>query len=180
MSLTPLQQARDVERPTREEMLQRDFSAQQFWSQNKDLFQDAWAEWEAEAGDRTPALDASLYDPQLRAAVEAAWDDPSKEAAVRDLWKEVFPGVYAVQFFDPERLKDLRAYLDLVAEAGIPLRPPYGIVLNRGGAMLDRRSEGYLAAPGFQTFYQGLMDRYMRPVSRRTSIAAGHTARVTP
>lgn len=166
MSLTSLQKARGVERPTREEMLQRDVSVQRFWGENKNLFQDAWTEWEAEGEGRADALDATLYDPALRAAVEAAWEDPSKEGAVRDLWKEVFPGVYAVQFFDPARLKDLRAYLDKVADAGIPLRPPYGIVLNRGGAMLDPRSEGHLAAPSFQNFYQGLMDRYMRPVSR--------------
>ena len=56
--------------------------------------------------------------------------------------------------------------MDRVADAGIPLRPPYGIVLNRGGAMLDPRSEGYLAAPTFQAFYQDLMDRYMRPIAR--------------
>ena len=32
--------------------------------------------------------------------------------------------------------------------------------------MLDPRSEGYLAAPGFQGFYREMMDAYMRPVSR--------------
>jgi len=34
--------------------------------------------------------------------------------------------------------------------------------------MLDGRSEGYLAAPNFQTFYKDkdLMDTYMRPISR--------------
>ena len=32
--------------------------------------------------------------------------------------------------------------------------------------MLDRRSEGYLAAPSFQNFYQTLIDKYMRPISR--------------
>jgi len=60
----------------------------------------------------------------------------------------------------------MRDYLDKVADADIPLRPPYGIALNRGGAMLDSRSEGYLAAPTFQAFYQDLMDYYMRPVAR--------------
>ena len=85
---------------------------------------------------------------------------------VKDLWEEVFPGVYRAQFFNVERLAALREYLDGVADAGIPLRPPYGIVLNRGGAMLDPRSEGHLAAPGFQGFYREMMDAYMRPVSR--------------
>lgn len=111
-------------------------------------------------------LDSSLYDPRLRSAVEQAWKDPTTDSAVRDLWQEVFPNVYKVQFFDPERLSVLRQYLDTVANADIPLRPPYGIVLNRGGAMLDSRSEGYLAAPNFQAFYRDLMDAYMRPISR--------------
>ncbi len=60
------------------------------------------------------------------------------EQGVRELWKELCPGVFVAQFFDPERLASLRAYLDHVADADIPVRPPYGIALNRGGAMLDR------------------------------------------
>ncbi len=165
MSVTSLERARTIERPTREEMLQRAPSVQQFWTKNRDLFKDAWTDWESSEG-REHVLDSSLFDPQLRSAVEQAWDDPTKEAAVRELWKEVFPGVYATQFFDPQRLAALRDYLDEVSSADIPLRPPYGIVLNRGGALLDPRSEGYLAAPSFQAFYKELMDSYMRPVSR--------------
>lgn len=163
MQTDPLKRAREIERPTREAMLQRAPSVQYFWSQNVGLFKDAWKEWDT-AHDMQ--LDSSFYAPALRKAVEAAWDDPSKEIAVRDLWEEVFPGVYKAQFFDPDRLVELRAYFDAVADAGIPVRPPYGISLNRGGAMLDPRSAGYLAAPKFQEFYQGLMDAYMRPISR--------------
>ncbi|MGQ7845163.1 hypothetical protein ACUNV4_11850 [Granulosicoccus sp. 3-233] len=166
MSLTTLERARAVERPSREAMLQRAPSVQQFWGQNRDLFQDAWKEWEEGAGHQDLMLDRSLYDPRLRNAIEQAWEDPTRETAVRDLWTEVFPDVYQAQFFDPDRLGVLRSYLDQVANAEIPLRPPYGIVLNRGGAMLDSRSEGYLAAPNFQAFYRDLMDAYMRPVSR--------------
>ena len=165
MQINSLTRARTIERPTRNEMLQRTFSVQQFWDQNKDLFKDAWKEWEDGTG-QTSVLDSSLYDPKLRAAVEQAWEDPTKEAAVKDLWEEVFPGVYKTQFFDPQRLSVLRDYLENVADADIPLRPPYGISLNRGGAMLDERSEGHLGAPNFQTFYRGLMDAYMRPISR--------------
>lgn len=166
MSTTSLEQARTVARPTRSAMLERHPSVQAFWNQNETLFEDAWREWEATGGDEEITLDRSLYAPKLREAIEQSWTDPAKEIAVKDLWTEVFPGVYTAQFFDPERLKDLRAYLDRVAVAGIPLRPPYGIALNRGGAMLDPRSEGYLAAPVFQDFYQDLMDHYMRPISR--------------
>lgn len=32
--------------------------------------------------------------------------------------------------------------------------------------MLDPRSEGYLAAPSFQTFYRELLNKYMRPIAR--------------
>lgn len=163
MTQTLLDRARKVERPSREAMLQRAHSVHQFWGQNKNLFQDAWKEWETVD---TPRLDSNLYDPHLRTAVENAWNDPSLETAVQTLWQEVFPGVYKTQFFDPEHLNNLRNYMDAAANADIPLRPPYGISLNRGGAMLDPRSEGYLAAPGFQSFYRGLMDSYMRPISR--------------
>ncbi len=166
MTSNALSMARSIERPTRNAMLQRDPSVHRFWMENRHLFGDAWAEWEASNSEDLNVLSSSLYDDKLRTAVESAWDDPSKETAVRDLWKEVFPGVYEAQFFNPERLAVLRTYLDHVANAEIPLRPPYGISLNRGGAMLDSRSEGYLAAPNFQAFYQNLMNAYMRPISR--------------
>lgn len=166
MTSNSLTAARTIERPTREAMLERAPSVNQFWVQNRQLFEDAWKQWEAGENEAHNDLDSTLYDPQLRAAVDLAWKDPSKESDVKALWTEVFPGVYEAQFFNPEHLSTLRNYMDKVADANIPLRPPYGISLNRGGAMLDSRSEGYLAAPGFQAFYQSLMDHYMRPISR--------------
>ena len=166
MQANALETARAVDRPSREAMLQRHPSVNTFWNQNSDLFAQAWADWEKTGDGADLTRGSALYDAKLRTAVEAAWDDPTKEGAVRDLWEEVFPGVYKTQFFDPQELSALRAYLEAAADADIPLRPPYGISLNRGGAMLDSRSEGYLAAPSFQDFYKGLMDRYMRPVSR--------------
>ena len=166
MSTTALQEALNITRPTRDAMLERAPSVQQFWKNNDRLFEDAWKEWEAAGGNDNIALDSSLYDSELREAIEKSWQNPSQEESVRSLWKEVFPNVYKAQFFNTEQLQILRDYLDRVADAGIPLRPPYGIVLNRGGAMLDPRSEGYLAAPIFQHFYRELMDHYMRPISR--------------
>lgn len=166
MSTNSLQQARTVARPSREEMLERDPSVNTFWYQNKGVFKDAWNEWEADGGNGDIILDRSLYAPKLRDAIEQSWDDPNQENVVKQLWTEVFPSVYKAQFFDPDRLGEFRNYLDHVADAGIPLRPPYGISLNRGGAMLDPRSEGYLAAPVFQEFYSDLMSHYMRPISR--------------
>ncbi|GAA6207479.1 hypothetical protein NBRC116601_07720 [Cognatishimia sp. WU-CL00825] len=166
MQTKSLDRARAVQRPSREDMLQRALSVQTFWNQNQNLFQEAWKDWEETEIKSEPQLDPSLYDANLRKAVQQAWQDPSKEAAVKDLWEEVFPGVYKTQFFDPERLVVLRDYFEKVADAGIPLRPPYGISLNRAGAMLDSRSEGFLAAPSFQSFYQDMMSAYMRPISR--------------
>ena len=164
--MNPLEHARAVARPTSEAMLERHPSVHNFWKDNETVFEDAWREWEAAGGNRGIQLDRSLYAPELREAIEQSWADPNQESHVKDLWTEVFPGVYKAQFFDPERLVNLRSYLDHTADAGIPLRPPYGIALNRGGAMLDQRSEGYLAAPVFQAFYHDLMDHYMRPISR--------------
>ncbi|MEM9014926.1 MAG: 2OG-Fe(II) oxygenase [Pseudomonadota bacterium] len=166
MSTTTLTKARTVLRPSRDAMLQRDPSVLHFWNENETLFEDAWTEWEKNGGRGDIALNSALYAPALREAVEKSWEDPTQEFSVKDLWTEVFPNVYKAQFFDPKKLSALRDYMDRVADAGIPLRPPYGIVLNRGGAMLDPRSEGYLAAPAFQAFYQDLMNRYMRPVAR--------------
>ncbi|MEM7291892.1 MAG: 2OG-Fe(II) oxygenase [Pseudomonadota bacterium] len=162
----PLQRARDLQLPSRDAMLQREPSVQQFWDHNTHLLIDAWEAWENENRDKLPAIDETLLDKRLREAVEQAWKDPAKETAVQDLWEEISPSVFYCQFFDPHRLADLRNYLNAVADAGIPLRPPYGIALNRGGAMLDPRSEGYIAAPGFQVLYRTLIDKYMRPVAR--------------
>ena len=166
VSLSPLQHARALDLPSREDMLERAPSVQAFWDTNRSLLSDAWKEWEQTSKDTLVTPDDSLLDSRLRKAVTEAWQDPTKEIAVKDLLQEVAPGVFQFQFFDPERLADLRAYLEEVADAEIPLRPPYGIALNRYGAMLDRRSEGFLAAPEFQAFYQELMDKYMRPIAR--------------
>ena len=166
MTQSSLALARDITRLTREAMLQRAPSVQHFWNDNTNLFENAWKEWEQTVDLNEFTLDETIFAPALRAAVDAAWNDPTDDAAVKDLWEEVFPGVYKAQFFDPEKLRILRGYMDKAANANTPLRPPYGISLNRAGAMLDPRSEGYLGAPGFQAFYHGLMNRYMRPISR--------------
>ncbi|GGQ27185.1 2OG-Fe(II) oxygenase family protein [Shewanella litoralis] len=166
MSATQLQRARALTLPSREAMLYREPSVQQFWNNNKALFSDAWKEWQQTEQKNEFSLDSSLLDKRLRDAVTQAWQDPSKEVAVKDLLQEVAPDVFQLQFFDPERLADLRNYLESVWDAQIPLRPPYGIVLNRRGAMLDSRSEGYLAAPSFQDFYHEMLNTYMRPIAR--------------
>ncbi|MGF1767320.1 2OG-Fe(II) oxygenase [Enterovibrio makurazakiensis] len=165
-TFAPLTQARELVLPTREAMLQRAPSVKRFWDSNAQLLTDAWQAWEISDESPTVKPNTSLLDPRLKNAVEQAWQDPSKENAVKDLWEEVSAGVYQAQIFDPERLAELRTYLEATANAGIPTRPPYGIALNRNGAMLDQRSEGYLAAPAFQGFYREFMDSYMRPIAR--------------
>jgi hypothetical protein len=57
--------------------------------------------------------------------LKTAWADPATEAAVKELWEEVFSGVYRARFFNVERLAALREYLDGVADADIPLCPPH-------------------------------------------------------
>jgi hypothetical protein len=161
-----LAQARALELPSREASLKRDTSVSHFWNNNRKLLENAWAEWEIENKDNILIPDETLLDPRLRKAVNDAWENPEKEDAVADLWEEIIPGVYSVQFFDLERLTEFRNYLEAVINSEIPKRAPYGIQLNRYGIMLDPRSEGHLAAPNFQAFYNDIMDRYMRPIAR--------------
>lgn len=71
MSLNALQHARDV-------------SVQHFWSKNRDLFEQAWSERETRKGAELPQLDTSLFDTQLRGAVEQAWADPTTESGVKN------------------------------------------------------------------------------------------------
>ena len=163
---THLELARSLDLPSRESMLRRDPSVQRFWIDNRQLLVDAWADWEAADTSRVMTLDDSFLDARLRDAVTQAWADPTQEHTVSDLMHEAAPGVFSFQFFDPERIAELREYLEAVWDAGIPTRPPYGIVLNRRGAMLDPKSEGFLAAPSFQAFYRLVMDTYMRPIAR--------------
>ncbi|CAB9514515.1 and iron-dependent oxygenase domain-containing protein 2 [Seminavis robusta] len=164
-----LEMARNLKLPSREEMLRRDPKVYQFWSDNEECLVDAWNEWQ-QTDDKAlalPKLDESILNPKLKQAIEAAWEDPSKEVNVKDLWEEMAPGVYGIQFFDKDKVQVLREWIDVARESGIPTRPPYGIVLNRKGLMIDPRSVGYMAAPDFQTFYQDvLVDRYIRPMGR--------------
>ena len=158
-----LAEARALVLPSRQEMLQRAPSVQSFWHNNRTLLAQAWQEWEKS---NIHDLDDSIVDEKLRSAIERAWQDPNSELNVHELCEEVAPGVFTFQLFSPEKLVTLREYFESAADANIPLRPPYGIVLNRRGAMLDPRSEGFLAGPTFQAFYQQLMDKYMRPIAR--------------
>lgn len=161
-----LAQARALTLPPREAILQRAPSVKQFWHSNAKLLESAWQEWQKEESDSVFEPSIQLLDEKLSKAVEQAWQNPDQEVAVKNLWHEVAPGVFKAQFFNPARLEELRYYLDALAKTGIATRAPFGIVYNRRGAMLDPRSEGYLAAPGFQAFYNQLLDDYMRPIAR--------------
>ncbi|MCJ8276902.1 MAG: 2OG-Fe(II) oxygenase, partial [Bdellovibrionales bacterium] len=150
----------------REEVLRREYSVKEFWDTNRNLLVDAWKEWEASKTNQIDFLKEELLDKELVKRVSEAWQNPESEGSVRELIEEICPGVYQFQFFDPDNIKLIRDYLDKVDEAQIPVRPPYGIVLNRKGAMLDQRSEGYLAAPSFQSLYEEMLNQYMRPIAR--------------
>lgn len=155
-----LAQARALALPSREASLKREASVSKFWNSNRNLLENAWREWEIENEGNLPIPDETLLDPSLRKAINEAWKNPEKENIVADLWEEIIPGVYSTQFFDPERLAEFRNYLEAVVNAQIPKRAPYGIQLNRYGIMLDPRSEGHLAAPNFQVFYNDIMNRF--------------------
>lgn len=86
MASNSLSTARSVERPTRKAMLERAPSVQQFWTQNQNIFEDAWKQWEASESEQLSRLDSSVYDAKLRAAVDLAWKDPSKESEVKALY----------------------------------------------------------------------------------------------
>lgn len=166
-----LESARKLRLPSRQEMLRRDAKVYDFWNSNEEVLEKAWQEWNSysEEAAALPKLDASVLNPKLKEAVERAWANPTpeNEAAIKDLWTEVAPGVYAIQFLDLEQVAKLRQWFDATAEAGIPTRPPHGITLNRKGVMIDPRSVGHLAAPDFQTFYQKvLVEEYVRPLGR--------------
>ncbi len=165
-SSNALEQARALTLPSRASTLNRAPSVSHFWNSNQAILKDAWKEWELKNSAIIPVLDETFLDPILRKTVSDAWENPEKENAVANLWEEIIPGVYSTQFFDLNRLKEFRDYLNAVSNAQIPSRAPYGIQLNRHGIMLDPRSEGYLAAPNFQEFYHSMMDRYMRPIAR--------------
>lgn len=161
-----LAKARALILPSRKAALQREPSVSHFWNSNRKLLENAWAEWEMENKDNLLIPDETLLEPRLREAINKAWENPEKENVVADLWEEIMPGVYSAQFFNLERLAEFRDYLEAVVNSEIPKRPPYGIQLNRYGIMLDSRSEGHLAAPNFQAFYNDIMNRYMRPIAR--------------
>lgn len=166
MSYLRLTEAQNLNVPNREEVLRRDHVVKEFWESNRDLLADAWIEWEEGNENKLSSPNESFIDLKLRESVNAAWENPNEEYLVAEQLEQVSLGVYKFQFFDPGKIRELRSYLDKVNNSQIPLRPPYGIVLNRKGAMLDRRSEGFLAAPSFQSFYQEVLDKYMRPIAR--------------
>lgn len=66
-----LQQARALQLPPREAMLQRAVSVQAFWDNNRKLLEQAWTQWESDADVLVP--DETLLDSHLRQAINDAW-----------------------------------------------------------------------------------------------------------
>ena len=158
-----LKRARALKAPTALSTDSGESEAVQFWNDNAKLLHAAWLEWE-KTQDDLPILDNSIYDPVLRDAVQAAWKDPNKEDGVRTLWEEIAPNVYTCQLLQPDRIADLRAYIDRASGAGIPTRRPNG--MNRFGLILDPNTEGSVFLSGLDEFYQVLVDEYVRPLGR--------------
>lgn len=169
LSTPALDKARALSVPSREEVLRRDQSVYNFWNHNEDLLEEAWKEWQTtEDYKALPKLDDSLIHPKLREVVDTIWRSVNAgefdQVATEEL---VAPGVYSAQFLDLSKVNILRQWFDAAAASGIPIRPPYGIVLNRKGFMMDPRSVGYWAAPDVQAFHKDVLnDSYIRPISR--------------
>ena len=144
-----------------------------FWTQHAPLLRKAWHEWE-QTQQGLPVLDDSVFDHSLRAAIQRAWEAPETEDAIRLLWQPVAPQVYAAQLVQPERIPDIRAYMDAAADAGIPLRRPNG--MNRFGMVLDDQTEGAFTAHGMDDWLKILVNDYVRPLGRlffREYVGAG-------
>jgi hypothetical protein len=147
-----LEKARSLTLPSRQDMLVRSPSVQAFWNNNQQVLANAWHEWEQSSKGSLLSSGETLLDDKLRSAVNAAWQDPTTENLVKDLWQEAALGVYTAQFFSPDKLSVLRQYIDSVATADIPLRPPYGIVLNRHGRCLTNDQKVILQLLVFRRF----------------------------
>ena len=158
-----LQRARELKAPAALSTDAGETEGLEFWNANGELFRKAWREWESTEVN-LPELDDSVYDTKLREAVKAAWKDPRKEEAIRPLWKEIVPNVFMCQLLQPDRIADVRAYIDASATAGIPTRRPNG--MNRFGIILDPKTEGSVLISGLDKFYQSLVDDYVRPLGR--------------
>ena len=66
MAYQHLEAARALTLPSREAMLQRAQSVQQFWDGNQELLANAWKEWEAADQVDGNSLNSSLLDARLR------------------------------------------------------------------------------------------------------------------
>lgn len=157
-----LKRARELKAPAALSTDAGETEGVEFWNANSEVLRKAWLEWETQVN--LPELDDTIYDPNLRDAVKAAWKDPSKEEDIRPLWKEIVPNVYTCQLLQPDRIADVRAYIDAAPTAGIPTRRPNG--MNRFGLILDPKTEGSVFISGLDKFYQNLVDEYVRPLGR--------------
>lgn len=103
-SLNQLERARALTLPSRDEMLVRAPSVQQFWNENRELLSKAWAEWENSNKDHLLTPDESLLDEKLRHAVTQAWDTIRRPLAFRFSTKRALIHRFA---FIPMRLQPL-------------------------------------------------------------------------
>ena len=102
-----LERARSLDLPLREETLLRANSVQQFWIRNRVLLEQAWKEWEGSQS--ISGLDESVIDKVLFQKINSAWNDPEREESLFEHLKEVSPGVFEFQFFNPQKIKSFRS-----------------------------------------------------------------------
>jgi hypothetical protein len=90
------------------------------------------------------------------------------------IFREEIPGVFSCRLFTRDATRQLRDKLEQIATSGIPRRRPNG--MNRFGSILDGGVDGGVS--GFDVFLDGLIDRWVRPLSESlfpASIGVGDT-----
>lgn len=143
-----------------------------FWATHRHVIRGAWREWEQEADEHSlvwPTLQ-SVLDQTLYKILERVWTSGDVVAGEQQLqrnkhWVQVAPDVYSGQLLDPSQIHQIRDCLDAAESSQIPRRRPNG--MNRYGLVLHPDDvDGAVVLKGWETFYEELLDRVVRPISR--------------
>ena len=84
----PLLKAQALIYPSRESILERHPSVQEFWNTHNNLLINAWQEWDEKNKNTLRFSTEKLLDIKLREAIHKAWKNPLSESDVRDLLTE--------------------------------------------------------------------------------------------
>ena len=148
-----------------------------FWENNDNLIRQAWSEWKHEEQKQRSSSApfthekinwngtlASIVNETLLEAINLTHGNPWKENELKSLWKEVAPGVYAIQLLQPDKIHMVRECLDSISKSGIPTRRPNG--MNRYGYILEPDTPGSVLISPLNRFYTNLAEHVLRPIGR--------------